>query len=274
MTRAATDQLIAAIFTILVCLASSTCSGAFAFSPASTIRIPTKSGWSPTTRIRCNERNLPGLYSHATETEEKNSDAVVVSENGAEDNSLTLASSSSVTGDSEKDGMVEVSDEEEPSIPADGYTFILVLCFFVTVLSALDRVAMSVALVPISNEFYLTDTVKGQVSSVFSVGYGLAILPCGLLVAAASPRLIMAAGVALWSAATLGTPLAAGLIISGGTSVIEGANAGAAMTTTFAAENVAPLLAVRAVMGASESVVLPSVQVSRVGLREHQLTTV
>ena len=133
----------------------------------------------------------------------------------------------------------------------DGYSLVLFLCFFVTALSALDRVAMSVALVSMTEEFALTDTIKGQISSVFSVGYGLCILPCGLLVAAASPRLVMAAGVALWSLATIGTPLAAGLIL---------VSEGTAATASALVENVAPLLVVRAVMGGAESVVLPAVQ--------------
>lgn len=138
-----------------------------------------------------------------------------------------------------------------PPNAADGYSLILFLCFFVTVLSALDRVAMSVALVPMSEEFGLTDSIKGQISSVFSVGYGLFILPCGLLVAAASPRLIMASGVGIWSLATIGTPIAAGLIL---------VSEGTAATTAALVENVSPLLAVRVVMGGAESVVLPAVQ--------------
>jgi len=147
-------------------------------------------------------------------------------------------------------GAVKQSSGTSPKV-ADGYYLILFLCFFVTFLSALDRVAMSVALVPMSEEFAFTDSIKGQISSVFSVGYGLCILPCGLLVAAASPRLIMASGVGLWSLATIGTPIAAGLILI---------SEGTAATTAVLAENVVPLLAVRAVMGGAESVVLPAVQ--------------
>ena len=210
-------------------------------------------GWSTT---------ATGIWSRATDVEEKStstksSDFLGVKVNETDVLGGSAEERSSYVGVESEKHSVKVGEN------GDGYTLILVLCFFVTVLSALDRVAMSVALVPISAEFLLTDTVKGQISSVFSIGYGLAILPCGLLVAAASPRLVMAAGVALWSIATIGTPLAAGLIISGGTTLIEGADAGAAaLTTTFAAENVAPLLAVRAVMGGAESVVLPAVQVS------------
>ena len=213
--------------------------------------------------------HAPVIYCRVTDTEEhkttghfagvSESETVVASENDVEMGSASTCRSTTTTPPS---ASVAV-DRTTGSKNDDGYALILVLCFFVTVLSALDRVAMSVALVPISSEFALTDTIKGQISSVFSVGYGLAILPCGLLVAAASPRLIMASGVALWSIATIGTPLAADLIVSGGTTLVEGADAGAtALASTFAAENVLPLLAVRAFMGGAESVVLPAVQVS------------
>jgi len=225
---------------------------------------PTVIGKSTSTRplhLRCGGRSATAtgiIWSRATDVEEKSISSGFLGVNGNETDVLCSSAeerSSYVGAESENYHSVEVGED------GNGYTLILVLCFFVTVLSALDRVAMSVALVPISAEFLLTDTVKGQISSVFSIGYGLAILPCGLLVAAASPRIVMAAGVALWSIATIGTPLAAGLIVSGGTTLIEGTDAGAAaLTTTFTAENVAPLLAVRAVMGGAESVVLPAVQ--------------
>lgn len=112
----------------------------------------------------------------------------------------------------------------------------MALIFAIGSLSALDRVAMSVALVPMSEEMGYTDTVKGSISSLFSVGYGLGILPFGLLLATLSPRLIMSIGISLWSVGTLATPLAA------------------------AQANMAFLLSARALVGASESCVIPSVQ--------------
>lgn len=108
------------------------------------------------------------------------------------------------------------------------------LCWCVALLSALDRVAMSVAVLPMSTEFGYTESMKGAISSFFSVGYGLFILPCGLIVSQASPRLVMAGGVLLWSLSTAATPIAAGISIEA-------------------------LLAVRCVMGAAESVVLPTI---------------
>ncbi len=130
------------------------------------------------------------------------------------------------------------------------------LCWFVALLSMLDRTAMSVAILPLSTEYHLTDTVKGAISSVFSIGYGLAIIPSGLLAASVSPRLIMAVGVTIWSTATFGTPIAASLIQLTQSSSIDDAAATAALVAT----NVAPLLLIRAVIGSAESVVMPSIQ--------------
>jgi ACS family sodium-dependent inorganic phosphate cotransporter len=115
---------------------------------------------------------------------------------------------------------------------------ILFLLWCVACLSALDRVAMSVALLPISQEYGYTDAVKGAISSLFSVGYGVAILPAGIIVATASPRIVMGLGVALWSVSTIATPAAVGLAV----------------------DNMAPLLFVRACVGAGESVIFPAIQ--------------
>ncbi|GFH53779.1 hypothetical protein CTEN210_10255 [Chaetoceros tenuissimus] len=153
----------------------------------------------------------------------------------------------------------QIKDEETNELPFSEYSTILILCWFVALLSALDRVAMSVAILPLSNEFHLSETVKGEISSIFSLGYGLGIIPAGLLVSALSPRLIMAVGVLLWSLATFGTPIAANLI-----HVVQD---GATMSDTeimtsvkYIAENTVPLLFIRSVMGAAESVVLPTIQ--------------
>ena len=114
-------------------------------------------------------------------------------------------------------------------------TTIMILCWGVTFLSALDRVAMSVAMIPLAEELDFTESMKGQVSSVFSIGYGLTILPVGIALSRTSPRLMMGMGMALWSIATLVTPL------------------------TASCDTIAPLLMVRATVGAAESVVLPTI---------------
>ena len=138
------------------------------------------------------------------------------------------------------------SDGENNNIITDSYQFpatILCLCWGITFLSSLDKVAMSVALVPLSQEFgYVTETIKGQISSLFSVGYALGILPMGLLLAVAtvSPRIVMAVGLALWSTGTLLTPLA--------------------VTASGSGAFFLPLLGARFAVGAAESVVFPTIQ--------------
>lgn len=79
------------------------------------------------------------------------------------------------------------------------------LLWITACLSALDRVAMSVALIPMSTEFGLTDTIKGSISSFFSIGYGLGIIPAGIILSFASPRIVMSVAVVSWSLATLAT---------------------------------------------------------------------
>jgi ACS family sodium-dependent inorganic phosphate cotransporter len=109
------------------------------------------------------------------------------------------------------------------------------LLWVVACLSAMDRVAMSVALISIAAEYDFSDTVVGSISSLFSVGYGLAILPAGLIISSLSPRLVMAVGLATWSIATIATP--------------------------FSIEySMTALLCARALVGAGESVILPTIQ--------------
>lgn len=144
---------------------------------------------------------------------------------------------------------VEVSNNSESgkdddiTISDDSFQFpttIMCLCWGVTFLSSLDKVAMSVALLPLSNEFGYTETIKGQISSLFSLGYGLMIIPMGIVVSVASPRLVMGTGITLWSLGTLLTPTAA--------------------VAASASSTIVPLLGARAAVGAAESVVFPTIQ--------------
>ena len=136
----------------------------------------------------------------------------------------------------------------------DEFRPILALCFLVTVLSALDRVAMSVAILPMASEFHYTETTKGSIGSAISYGYALAILPIGLALSVVSPRALMLGGVGLWSLGTLCTPLMAGL---GNDASAVGDAAAAATPTTMV---LLPLLLTRAAIGAAEAVVLPTMQ--------------
>jgi ACS family sodium-dependent inorganic phosphate cotransporter len=95
-----------------------------------------------------------------------------------------------------------------PPIKQQGYA-ILVLLFLVTALCALDRVAMSVAILPMGAEFEYTESTKGLISSVFSIGYMVGLIPSGLLGTFSSPKNTLSWGVLLWSLAQMATPFAA-----------------------------------------------------------------
>ena len=138
----------------------------------------------------------------------------------------------------ERDAILENELFKDPSTATNRY-IMLGLLWSIACLSALDRVAMSVAILPMAQEFtYFTDTVKGSISSFFSIGYGLAILPAGLLVANLSPRKVMSVGLSTWSLATVAT----------------------ALVLTQDQSSMSLLLLARALVGAGESVILPTIQ--------------
>jgi Major Facilitator Superfamily len=125
---------------------------------------------------------------------------------------------------------------------------VLLLLWSIAAISALDRVAMSVALVPMSSSHdgasvsaIITDTTKGLISSYFSVGYGLAIVPAGLLVSFVSPKSLMMVGILTWSVATLATPVAADWML---------------FTSTTA---LVPILLIRSLVGMGEAILIPTV---------------
>lgn len=190
----------------------------------------------------------------------------LVLESKRADNSLGLLDAPATVNETKEvaEGiqLIENSVESKTSPLFFDTSFIptLILCWFVGLLSSLDRVAMSVAILPIAAEYHLTDSIKGQISSIFSIGYGLTIIPIGLLVAIASPRLIMGIGVTLWSLATFGTPFAASFIEVTHTTVGASEIESIATTANFVVSNTLPLLFIRSIMGAAESVVLPATQ--------------
>ena len=183
-------------------------------------------------------RNLSTLHSKLAIEEEKE---------------ITYDITQPITPNLEEEDMNNLIDSMDGTISSDNgskinaqidpsFTPVLVLCFFVTLLSALDRVAMSIAILSISDEYGFSETIKGNIASAVSYGYGLAILPIGIAVSVVSSRILMIGGVSLWSLATLGTPV-----------MIELSNSGDTMFML-------PVLAIRGVMGAAEAVVIPTLQ--------------
>ncbi len=75
----------------------------------------------------------------------------------------------------------------------------------------IDRLAISVAIIPMSADFGWSALQQGQVMSVFFVGYVLLQLPAGWLADRIGGLWVLAAGLLCWSLMTLLTPSAAAL---------------------------------------------------------------
>jgi MFS transporter, ACS family, solute carrier family 17 (sodium-dependent inorganic phosphate cotransporter), other len=86
---------------------------------------------------------------------------------------------------------------------------IVVHCFLSFVLHAGDKIAISVAIVPIANELNFTQLTKGMVQAAFFVGYCTTQVCGGRLADRIGGRRVLANGVAVWSFMTLITPIAA-----------------------------------------------------------------
>jgi MFS family permease len=73
-------------------------------------------------------------------------------------------------------------------------------------------VNISVAIIPMAQDFGWSPTVSGLVQSSFFYGYALTQIPGGYVTSRVGGRTVLPAGVGLWSAATAAVPLLAGTI--------------------------------------------------------------
>ncbi len=90
--------------------------------------------------------------------------------------------------------------------------YILVgLCFLATFICYIDRVNISVAIIPMAEQFKWTGTTKGLVLSSFFIGYLLAMLPTGWLANRLGGKWLLGISLIAWSVFTFLTPIAAGL---------------------------------------------------------------
>ncbi|KGN58795.1 probable anion transporter 3, chloroplastic [Cucumis sativus] len=132
------------------------------------------------------------------------------------------------------------STAEDRAAAAAGVAFglperfkVVALTAFVMCLCNADRVVMSVAIVPLAAKYGWSSSFLGIVQSSFLWGYIFSSVVGGALVDRYGGKRVMAWGVALWSLATLLTPLAAN-------------------------HSTTSLLAIRAFFGLAEGVALPS----------------
>jgi len=109
----------------------------------------------------------------------------------------------------------------------------VLLCFLATFICYIDRVNISVAIIPMAKQFGWSDTEKGVVLSSFFVGYLVTQVLGGSLAARFGGKVVLGFGVLWWSLFTFLTPLSA--------------------MTSFPV-----LIAVRILMGLGEGVAFPA----------------
>src|SRR5258708_3604507 len=81
--------------------------------------------------------------------------------------------------------------------------WISLFLFTLAMINYVDRVALSVASKPIAEEFGLSPVTMGYLFSSFLWTYLLCLIPMGILVDRLGTKTINAAGITLWSAATM-----------------------------------------------------------------------
>ena len=85
----------------------------------------------------------------------------------------------------------------------------MLLCFFSTFICYIDRVNISVAIIPMAEQFGWSDTERGIVLSSFFIGYLVTQVLGGWLAGRLGGKLVLGFGVLWWSLFTLLTPLSA-----------------------------------------------------------------
>ena len=100
------------------------------------------------------------------------------------------------------------TDAMSPDVPP-----VLVLCCLVGAICALDRVLISIAILPMSDQYGFSDSTKGSIAAGFSIGYCLGLLPTGTASSVGSPKLVLLGGLIFWSLAQAASPAAAAVSV-------------------------------------------------------------
>ena len=112
---------------------------------------------------------------------------------------------------------------------------IVLLCFFSTFICYIDRVNISVAIIPMAEQFGWTDTQRGLVLSSFFIGYLVTQVAGGSLAARLGGKAVLGFGVLWWSLFTLLTPLSAmtSFPVLIGARILMGLGEGVAFPATY-----------------------------------------
>lgn len=134
----------------------------------------------------------------------------------------------------ETESLVQQSEPEEEKAP--DWKLVVGLCAAVSLICSIDRASISVAIVPMAEQYGWSDSAKGAISSSFFAGYTITNLIGGYIATKYSSKVVLGGGVVLWSLFTVFTPTAADL----GFMLI-------------------PLMISRGIMGAGEGVAFPAI---------------
>ena len=94
-----------------------------------------------------------------------------------------------------------------PKIPKR--VIVVAMCFAAMLISYVDRVSISIAVVPMAEQFGWSNTTKGWVLSSFFIGYLFAQIPGSWVTNRYGGRVVLGVSLCFWSLFTLLTPLAA-----------------------------------------------------------------
>jgi MFS transporter, ACS family, solute carrier family 17 (sodium-dependent inorganic phosphate cotransporter), other len=112
---------------------------------------------------------------------------------------------------------------------------LVVMSFFAIFICYIDRVNISVAIIPMAEEYGWSGATKGAVLSSFFIGYLLAMLPTGWLANRIGGRALLGVSLIGWSLFTFLTPIAAGLSFSAliGTRILMGVGEAASFPAIY-----------------------------------------
>jgi ACS family sodium-dependent inorganic phosphate cotransporter len=102
-----------------------------------------------------------------------------------------------------------VSGETQDSSSWQRRHTVVLLCFLATFICYIDRVNISVAIIPMAEQFGWSDTQRGLVLSSFFVGYLVTQVLGGWLAGKIGGKSVLGFGVLWWSLFTLLTPMSA-----------------------------------------------------------------
>jgi ACS family sodium-dependent inorganic phosphate cotransporter len=112
---------------------------------------------------------------------------------------------------------------------------VVLLCFLATFICYIDRVNISVAIIPMAEQFGWSDTQRGLVLSSFFVGYLVTQVLGGWLAGKIGGKSVLGFGVLWWSLFTLLTPMSAlaSFPILIATRILMGVGEGVAFPATY-----------------------------------------